>query len=129
MQAGSERVSDIITRIGSALSKLTVLRSALGTPPFRALRGLVSAAAEGDLNRAAECASELTAALISCGARRVSGDLMMDLVIDTVLMSENPFAVSAAGGRMDDAVSSRCGGILRRCALFPSSMRTASIGS
>ena len=78
MQNGIEKIGEVIERLGSALAKLTVLHGALSDGVFSALLGLISAAEAGDGRNAALRASDLTAALISSGARRVSGDLMMD---------------------------------------------------
>ena len=104
MQNGIEKIGEVIERLGSALTKLTVLHGALSDGVFSALLGLISAAEAGDGRNAALRASDLTASLISSGARRVSGDLMMDHVLHTVLLSENPFAKAASAGRMDDAL-------------------------
>lgn len=104
MQTGNEKLTEVIGRLGSALSGLTVFHSELGKPPLSALMALLTAADAGDARAAAVHASRFTSALISCGSRRVSGDLMMDYVLDTVLMTNNPFAVSAAAGHTDEAV-------------------------
>ena len=103
MQTGSEKLSWVIEKLGAAVSQLSVLRGA-GGDVIPALLGLVAAADAGDGRTAALRSGELTSALLSCGARRVSGDLMTDFVLDTILMSRNPFAEAASAGRMDEAV-------------------------
>ena len=45
----------------------------------------------------------ITAALLACGARRVSGDLWLDYLLSLVLERPHAFAVMAANGRMDEA--------------------------
>jgi predicted AAA+ superfamily ATPase len=103
MQTGSEKLSTVIEKLGAAVSQLSVLRGA-GGDVIPALLGLIAAADAGDGRTAALRSGELTSALLSCGARRVSGDLMTDFVLDTILMSRNPFAEAASAGRMDEAV-------------------------
>ena len=102
--ANAEKVSEIVDKLGQALAKLTVLRPAPGDAVAEALDKFLSAADMGSARSAASAASELTAALIACGARRVSGDIMMDFVLDRILLGDSPFARSAAAGRMDEAL-------------------------
>ncbi len=104
MQTGSEKLSTVIEKLGSAVTQLTVLRGAVNGRVLSALLGFIAAADAGDGRTAALRSGELTSALLSCGARRVSGDLMTDFVLDTILMSRNPFAEAASAGRMDEAV-------------------------
>ena len=102
--ANAEKVQEIIERIGQAFSKLTVLRPAAEDEVMKALERFLTAADIGDARSAAVAASELTSRLIGCGARRASGDIMMDYVLSVILLSGNPFARSAAAGRMDEAL-------------------------
>lgn len=104
MQTGSDKISAVTDKLGSAIAGLTVLRNAAVGDVLTALFGLLSASEAGDVLTAAQRAGDLTSALISSGARRVSGDLMMDFVLETILMSDNPFAKAASAGRMDEAV-------------------------
>ncbi|MBR4636411.1 MAG: DUF815 domain-containing protein [Clostridia bacterium] len=103
MQA-NEKIGEVIDRLGSAFTRLTVLRGAIETGPLSSLLALLTAAGAGDARAASFHASRLTSELVTCGARRVSGDLMMDFVLDTILLSDNAFASAAAGQRLDEAV-------------------------
>ena len=116
----TERAPELIERLGNALSKLTVLTNVMRDRVVQSLMAVTYAAAAGDPRSASASASELTAALIGCGARRVSGNLMMDYVLDRILMTENPFALSAAAGRMDEA-------LLRAMRRDLAAMRTLSL--
>lgn len=49
-------------------------------------------------------AAELKRHLINCSARRVTGDMMLDHLLHTVLVKENAFSKSAASGRRDEAL-------------------------
>ena len=104
MQTGNEKIGDIIERLGSALAALTVYGSELEKPPLSSLAALLAAAEAGDARSAAVQDSRFTSALACCGARRVSGDLLADYILDLVLMSDDPFAAAAAAGRMDEAL-------------------------
>lgn len=56
------------------------------------------------MQNAADALSALTSELVCCGARRVSGNIWHDYILDTVLLTDNVFSCAAASGKADDAV-------------------------
>lgn len=90
-------------RIASLLPRLTVLQDAGEEAPFAHLFSVANALYLGDTLGALSSYHRLTAALLACGARRVSGDLWLDYLLSLVLERPHAFAVMAANGRMDEA--------------------------
>ena len=90
-------------RIASLLPRLTVLQDVGEDAPFAHLFSVATALHLGDTLGALSCYHRLTAALLACGARRVSGDLWLDYLLSLVLERPHAFAVMAANGRMDEA--------------------------
>ena len=99
----NERIGDIIERLSLALARLTLLSSG-EDGVIEALARLLGASEVGDPRTALAEATGLTRALLTSGARRVSGDIMMDWVLDRILLSDNPFARLAAQGKSDTAL-------------------------
>lgn len=90
-------------RIASLLPRLTILRDGREDSPLAHLFATAAAIHAGDTLGALSCYHALTAALLSCGARRVSGDLWLDYLLSLVLLRPHAFAVMAADGRMEEA--------------------------
>ncbi len=94
-----------IVAIHEALSRLTVLRPLLDTPPIRALGALADTLDRGDLSQAAERYHALTAALLEANCRRVSGDLFCDFLLHILLEQPNSFSQKAAAGQWEEPLS------------------------
>ncbi len=69
------------------------------------IAGFVNCICAGELRAARACFSQLEAELISGGfgsrARRISGNLLTDAILETILLSDNAFSRLAAQGIMD----------------------------
>ncbi len=90
-----------VERIAYLISRLTVLAPD-EHGPLDALIDYAALVAAGDVAGAYRLYHTLARKLITCGARRVSGDLLMDYLLSVVVEREHPFAVMAAAGRLDE---------------------------
>lgn len=66
----------------------------------------IRALSAGDIREAKLTLSRFESKLVTGTHRRVSGDLLTDAILDTILLSENPFALYAAKGLMDQSLFS-----------------------
>lgn len=94
---GAETVSALIDR-------LTVMRPLAESEPMQKLRGFCRSLLAGDLRRAFGEVYAITSSLLTCGARRVTGELFKDLLLDGILLKNHPFALMAAENRLDEAI-------------------------
>ncbi len=90
--------------IAAMLPRLTVLRGILEDEPMAELRRCADALIVGDVRAASDACCRMTAALVTCGSRRVSGNLFKDYLLHALLTGEHPFAAMAADRNIDDAV-------------------------
>lgn len=91
---------------GALLGRLTVFRSLIDAGPLFRLRELIGALGRGETVLASYKYHELAAELISCGARRITGELLLDYIIHSVLLETSQFSEMAARQEMDEAVYS-----------------------
>ena len=91
-------------KLETLLSTLTLHRRMLDEAPIKHLLGMLQSIREGDIVCAADRYHDMTAALLSCGARRVSGDLFLDYLLHSVLVVPSAFSKMAAGAEMDEPV-------------------------
>lgn len=85
------------------LSRLTLLREELSEPVLGGLCAFAEALLTGDILGAVSAYHGMTAALLNCGARRVTGNLFRDYILDLILVREQPFSRMAAKGEFDEA--------------------------
>ncbi len=90
--------------IMALLSRLTVMRGMLSSGPMKALKDICSAVIDGNVRLAVDSLHTMTGEMINGGARRVTGDLFKDLLLDALLIKPHPFAEMAAANRIDEAV-------------------------
>lgn len=93
-----------IRTLSAAIARLAIFRNELLTRPLGKLSELLRFADIGNVQNAADALSALTSELVCCGARRVSGNIWHDYILDTVLLTDNVFSCAAASGKADDAV-------------------------
>lgn len=93
-----------IEALENSLSSLTLHRSLLREAPITALCDMLQALRQADFRRAASHYHKMTAALITCGARRVSGSLWQDFLLNAMLIAPTPFSAMAAAGENDEAI-------------------------
>lgn len=93
-----------IAAVQKALGQLTVLRPLRQQPPFAALEALLGHLSSHDLAAAAEDYHALTSALLQVQARRISGNIFRDYLLDVLLMVPNQFSIQAAQGQRDEAL-------------------------
>lgn len=94
-----------IRTLSAAIARLAIFRNELLTRPLGKLSELSSALPiSATCKNAADALSALTSELVCCGARRVSGNIWHDYILDTVLLTDNVFSCAAASGKADDAV-------------------------
>lgn len=86
------------------LPRLTVMRGMLASKPMRELQRCCEAVVEGNIRAAADACFSMTSALLRGGYRRISGDLLMDLILHKLLLEPHPFAREAAANRLDEAL-------------------------
>lgn len=93
-----------IRTLSAAIARLAIFRNELLTRPLGKLSELLRFADTG--NRAKRCGRTFRFDFGAClrGARRVSGNIWHDYILDTVLLTDNVFSCSAASGKADDAV-------------------------
>lgn len=108
MSSRVERVAMIADKLYSAVYTLTVL-DPLGNPdltdgPFLDISLFAEALKGAEPEGAYFYALQITKKLIESGARRVTGDIMLDFLLHTVLINENAFSKAAASGRRDEAL-------------------------
>lgn len=97
-------VKEGVELTGALLGRLTVFRRLTEAGPLFRLGELIGALARGETMAASYKYHELAAGLISSGARRVTGDLLLDYIIHSVLLEDSAFSEMAAEQRMDEAV-------------------------
>lgn len=93
-----------IERLATTLGRLTLLRRLLDAGPLDKLVQLLDALNSGDVMQAAYRYHDITAELLSCGCRRVSGNLMCDYLLCELMEKSNVFSDLAAAGRIDPPV-------------------------
>ena len=105
-----EYLNEILDIIDTAANSVSLLggkgifeRDASGENP---LSLYVSALSSGDIREAKRMLSRFESELVTGAHRRVSGDLLTDAILDTILLSENRFALLAAKGLMDQSLFS-----------------------
>lgn len=98
--------ADALVLLDSTVSGLTVFGRVPKGEPIELLRAFIDSVLAGELRLAASAYSNLTTSLLTCGARRVSGNIWKDYILDVMLLHDGPFAKAAASGRMDNAVFS-----------------------
>ena len=105
-----EYLNEILDIIDTAANSVSLLggkgifeRDASGENP---LSLYVSALSSGDIREAKRMLSRFESELVTGAHRRVSGDLLTDAILDTILLSENRFALLAAKGMMDQSLFS-----------------------
>jgi len=108
MSSRVERVAMIADKLYSAVYTLTVL-DPLGDPdltdgPFLDISLFAEALKGAEPEGAYFYALQITKKLIESGARRVTGDIMLDFLLQTILINENAFSKAAASGRRDEAL-------------------------
>lgn len=97
-------------RLISAINSLTVVRKPLTTQPtyfdlwYQTLFQFADLLKDAQPVWARPQADEITRILLCCGARRVTGDIMLDFILQTILINENAFSKAAASGRCDEAL-------------------------
>ncbi len=85
-------------------SRLTVMKAAAEDKPMKELARCMESLLLGDIRSASNAAFDMTAALLTSGARRVSGDLMRDYLLHRLLIEPNPFSRMAAANVLDEAL-------------------------
>ena len=85
-------------------SRLTVLKSTAVDGPVLQLCRCMRSLLQGDVRGASDACFDMTAELLSCGCRRVSGDLWRDYLLHRLLIEPDPFAEMAAANRLDEAL-------------------------
>ena len=90
----------------NAASNLLILCDSSAFSPFIPFKAFCSALKAGNIAGAQEECFNFTAALLNCPARRVSGNILLDYVLDLILIREHPFAQAAARGCADEALFS-----------------------
>ena len=107
MSSRAERVERAAGRLIEAINSLSIVRDESEgrriDPVFENILHVVCSIqqlAEPDTT----FAGYLTRSLFACGARRVTGDIMLDFLLHTILITENAFSKSAASGRRDEAL-------------------------
>lgn len=98
------QTAELIGTLSAAISKLTIFRSRLLAGPLGRLSELLHFVGASDKRNAMCAFSDLTAELVCGGARRVSGNIWLDYILDTVLLTDNAFSTAAASGSADEAV-------------------------
>ena len=88
----------------NAASNLLILRDPSDFSPLRVLKAFCGAVRAGDISAAREECFNFTSALLNAPARRVSGNILLDYILDLVLVKEHPFAQAAARGCADEAL-------------------------
>ena len=88
----------------NAASNLLVLRDPGDSSPFKPLKAFCCALKAGDIANAQEECCNFTAALLNSHSRRVSGNILLDYILDLLLIREHPFAKAAAAGCADEAL-------------------------
>ncbi len=86
------------------LSRLVVMRHMLRDRPMKYLARFADTIRNGDASGAAHAYHTMTRAMLDSGARRVTGDLFKDYILDGLMFVPHPFSVMAARGEMDEAV-------------------------
>lgn len=110
MSSRLERVEMAADRLISAINSLTVVRKPLTMQPtyfdlwYQTLFQFADLLKDAQPVWARPQADEITRILLCCGARRVTGDIMLDFILHTVLITENAFSKAAASGRRDEAL-------------------------
>lgn len=110
MSSRLERVEMAADRLISAINSLTVVRKPLTIQPtyfdlwYQTLFQFADLLKDAQPVWARPQADEITRILLCCGARRVTGDIMLDFILHTVLITENAFSKAAASGRRDEAL-------------------------
>ena len=110
MSSRLERVEMAADRLISAINSLTVVRKPLTIQPtyfdlwYQTLFQFADLLKDAQPVWARPQADEITRILLCCGARRVTGDIMLDFTLHTVLITENAFSKAAASGRREEAL-------------------------
>ncbi len=111
MSSKIERVEMIADKLIAAVESLCIVRAGYPYTYEQPANNILCCVREfafdlknGDSDSARRSASELTGGLLSCGSRRVTGDIMLDFILDCVLIRENAFSLAAASGRRDEAL-------------------------
>lgn len=97
---------DGISRISLLLSRLTLFRRFDSAAPFSLLLKALHALNAGDILESVTYYHELTAALVECGARRVSGDVWRDYLLWLIIETPHGFARAAASGTHNEPLYS-----------------------
>jgi len=86
------------------VSRLTVMKDTAGDEPMLCLTRCMRALLAGDIRIASDECFNMTSALLTCGARRVSGELFRDYLLHRLLIVPNAFSKMAAAGSIDEAL-------------------------
>jgi len=86
------------------VSRLTVMKDTAGDEPMLSLTRCMRALLAGDIRIASDECFNMTSALLTCGARRVSGELFRDYLLHRLLIVPNAFSKMAAAGSIDEAL-------------------------
>ena len=86
------------------LPRLTVMRDMLDDGPVKELRRCAEALVEGDIREAVDAVFAMTGELLCGDFRRVTGELMKDYLLHSLLIKPHPFAKMAAANRLDEAM-------------------------
>ena len=97
-------VQEGLDTLDTLLSRLVVMRHMLRDKPMKYLARFVDAVRNGDASGAAHAYHSMTRAMLDSDARRVTGDLFKDCILDSLMFGVHPFSVMAARGEMDEAV-------------------------
>lgn len=96
--------NNAIAKLKMDITRLVILRSELKGGALYHLKELAESLDEGNIKKSVSDYHALASALICGGYRRVSGDLILDMVMHVLLLSDHPFALMAAGCEMDEAL-------------------------
>lgn len=93
-----------IAKLKMDITRLVILRSELEKGALFHLKEFSESLDEGNIKKSISDYHALASALICGGYRRVSGDLILDMIMHLLLLSEHPFALMAARCEMDEAL-------------------------
>lgn len=103
------RALEGMEQLSARLCRLTIFRFLLQDGPLHHLLQLIDALGASDVTQAAYRYHDMTAALLSSGARRVSGSLFTDYLLDALVCQPNAFSAMSAEGRLDEPVYAAMG--------------------